>query len=85
VLTESALRDKIQTLFVEQLHLEVPSHETDLLETGLLDSMGLVDLLVHIEKTFGLSIGVEELDFDHFRSVTTIAAMVGVRMQAKNA
>lgn len=82
MLTDDALRDTITTLFVEQMNLDVPSHDTDLLETGRLDSMGLVDLLVHIEKTFGLSIGVEDLDFDHFRSVATIAAMVGTRMQS---
>ncbi len=85
MLTDGVLRDQIKTLFVQHMNVEVPSHETDLLESGLLDSMGLVDLLVHIEKTFGLTIGLEELDVEDFRSVATIAAVVGGRMQAKQA
>lgn len=85
MLTDGVLRDQIKTLFAQHMNVEIPSHETDLLESGLLDSMGLVDLLVHIEKTFGLTIGLEELDVEDFRSVATIAAVVGTRMQAKQA
>lgn len=81
--TNGALRDQIQKLFVEEMSLDVPSHDTDLLDNGLLDSMGLVDLLMHLEKTFGLTIGLEELDVEDFRSVTTIAAVVGTRLQTK--
>lgn len=84
MLTDEALRESITRLLVDQMHLAVSSHDTELLETALLDSMGLVDLLVHLEKTFGVSIGVEELDFDHFRSVASIAAMVGARMRTNN-
>ncbi len=85
VAMNGALKDRIRSLFVEQMSLDVPSHDTDLLETGLLDSMGLVDLLMHIEKAFGLTIGLEDLDVEDFRSVTSIAAVVGTRIQAKNA
>ena len=78
--TDGALRDQIRGLFSEHMNVEVPSHETDLLESGLLDSMGLVDLLVHIEKTFGLTIGLEDLNVEDFRSVATIAAVVKGRL-----
>lgn len=84
MLADGTLREAITRLLVDQMHLAVPSHDADLLETAVLDSMGLVDLLVHLEKAFGVSIGVEELDFDHFRSVASIAAMVGARMRTNN-
>jgi D-alanine--poly(phosphoribitol) ligase subunit 2 len=80
-----ALKEQIRSLFVQQMSVDVPSHETDLLEAGLLDSMGLVDLLMHIEKAFGITIGLEDLDVEDFRSVNSIAAVVGVRIEAKNA
>ncbi len=85
LMTDGVLRDRIKGLFSEQMNVEVPSHDADLLESGLLDSMGLVDLLVHLEKTFGLTIGLDELNVEDFRSVATIAAVVRTRLQAKQA
>jgi acyl carrier protein len=63
-------------MFATQLKIEVPSPETDLLNSGMLDSLGLVDLLVEIEKQFGFSIPIENLEVESFRSVATIANQV---------
>src|ERR1700716_916414 len=41
----SVALERLRALFLRHLHLEVPSADTDLLETGLLDSLQLVDLL----------------------------------------
>ena len=47
--------NRIQTqltgLLAEKLNVEVPSEETDLFETGILDSQKFVELLLHIEQT----------------------------------
>jgi acyl carrier protein len=71
-----AVTDRVQRLFVETLNLQVPSPETDLIEGGLLDSLALVELLFALEREFGVSIPLEELDIDSFRSVRTIAEFV---------
>lgn len=70
------MRARIAGLLDERLALDVPSPDTDLLDEGLLDSLGLVELLVHLEEEFGVTIGLEELDLESFRSVTTIAGFV---------
>jgi len=41
----------------------VPAPETDLLETGTIDSLALVDLLVRIEERFGVRVDLENLEW----------------------
>ncbi len=60
----------------EKLNLDVASYETELLQTGILDSMTLVELFVLIEQEFGVTISIETLEIDHFQSVNTIAQFV---------
>lgn len=66
----------IHVLLNDRLHLDVPSHDTDLIDTGSLDSFTLVELLVNVEETFGVTIDLADFDVDDFRSVRSIAALV---------
>jgi D-alanine--poly(phosphoribitol) ligase subunit 2 len=68
--------DRVQRLFVETLNLQVPSPDTDLIEGGLLDSLALVELLFALEREFAVTIALEELDIDSFRTVNRIAEFV---------
>lgn len=71
-----AVTDRVQRLFVETLNVEVPSPDTDLIEGGLLDSLALVELLFALEREFAVTIPLENLDIDTFRSVRRIAEFV---------
>jgi acyl carrier protein len=48
------------------------------------DSIGLMELVLRLEDTFGLSIPDEDLDPDIFYSVRTIASYVHSRLQGEN-
>ncbi len=63
-------------LFTQKLNLDVSSYDAELLQTGILDSMTLVELFVLLEQEFGVTISVETLDIAHFQSVNTIARFV---------
>ena len=65
--------DRVSAIFSEHLHLRVPAPDTDLFEEGILDSLGFVDLLMHLEREFGLIVTPDQLDFDVFRTVRRIA------------
>jgi methoxymalonate biosynthesis acyl carrier protein len=71
-----ALEAELTALFARDLSVLVPSTETDLLETGRLDSVGLVELLVRLEQRFGVRVELENLEIDHFRSVAAIATFI---------
>ena len=71
-----AIERQIARLFLDSLHLEVPSAETDLLATGALDSMAFVELLVRLEERFGIAISLDTVEIENFRSIQAIAEFV---------
>lgn len=73
---QAALANKMAEIIEERLSIAVPSHQADLVESGLLDSLGMVELLLAIEEEFGLKVDVEDLDLDVLRSVEQIARFV---------
>jgi D-alanine--poly(phosphoribitol) ligase subunit 2 len=68
-----ALTRRLSRLFVDRLNTEVPAPDTDLFETGILDSLRFVELLATLEESFGVQVSVEELEIDDFRSLARIA------------
>ena len=76
----SALQARIRQVFRYKLKLDVPSVDTDLFETAVLDSMVFVDLLLNLEREFGLTVALEDIEFDHFRSIEGIAQFVANRV-----
>jgi acyl carrier protein len=68
--------ERIQRLFRETLSIDVPAPDADLIELGLIDSLALVELLFAIEREFSVSLPLEELEIDAFRTVTSIGALV---------
>jgi acyl carrier protein len=70
------LVDDIRSVLRDHLHVLVESADTDLLESGSVDSIGLVELILHLEERFEVSLPMDALEIDDFRSVNTIAGLV---------
>ena len=51
--------------------------DDNLFESGLLDSLKVVNLVLTLEETFKLPLAEAELDFDHMQSVRRIALWIG--------
>ena len=68
--------ERLGAVFAESFHVEVPSPDTDLLESGILDSLQFVELLMQLEQRFSLRIKIEDIDLDDFRTLARIASMV---------
>ena len=71
---ESAIQRRLVGIFEAKLELDIPSAETDLMVTGLMDSLIFVELLFQIEQEFGITVDMESVDLDEFRSIGSIAA-----------
>jgi acyl carrier protein len=78
--TMTELRTRIARLFSDSLHRDVPSPDTDLFESGLLDSLSFVDLLVSLEREFDTTIGLDDLEVDNFRTIDRMAVFLVDRM-----
>lgn len=58
----------------------VLSEEENLLGTGLLDSVGMMTLVLFVEKEFELTIPPQDVTIEHFLSIDTIAAYLRKRL-----
>lgn len=65
--------------YIEERHLDGRAKLPDdapLLDWGVLDSLALADLMAHIEEHFGISVPLEAITPDNFRTLRTIAEML---------
>ncbi len=54
--------------------------DTDsLLASGVVDSMGVLDLVAFLEESFSIVVSDDEMLSDNFESITTIATYVSVK------
>lgn len=67
---------RLQRIFFEVLEISLPSSTTDIIASGLLDSLLFVTLLYEIEEEFGVELPLEVIDIERLRSIETIAALV---------
>jgi D-alanine--poly(phosphoribitol) ligase subunit 2 len=72
----AAVTGHLGALFAETFHIEVPSPDTDLLESGLLDSFQFVELLLQLERRFGVRVRIDDIELDDLRTLARIARMV---------
>jgi len=85
----SAVRSRIKTLLVESLHLQGTSpsdigDESPLFGDGLgLDSVDALELMVAIEKEYGIRIEGHQVGKETFTSISTLAAFVQERLASK--
>ena len=50
--------------------------DTSFLEEGIVDSMGIMELVMFVGETFGITVEDEELVPDNFDSVSRVAAYI---------
>jgi acyl carrier protein len=55
---------------------EAPAADTSFMETGLVDSTGVLEIVSFIEGKYGISVGDDEMIPQHLDSVANIAAFV---------
>lgn len=75
----TTLEARIAQIFSTSLHLDIPSVEMDLFDTGTLDSLAFVEFLLHLEREFGVAVSLEDLELDNFRTIRRIAQFVRSR------
>ncbi|MGW5878736.1 acyl carrier protein [Nocardiopsis terrae] len=62
--------------FLEQRTRQNLTSDTDLFASGLVSSMFAMELLVHVEGAFGVSVAGPDLKLDNFRSVDAMTELV---------
>jgi acyl carrier protein len=76
---ETIINDYISRELVQDPALLPLANDTSLLESGILDSLGLLRLVVFLEERFGITMGDTDLLPENFASVNTICAYLRAR------
>jgi acyl carrier protein len=69
----------VQTTVREFLANRVPgdlSPDDDIFRLGFVNSMFALQLVMFVEKQFGITVDSEDLELDNFRSLSAIAGLV---------
>jgi len=83
--TTDALLQFISDELLMGLHDDELTAETDLLLSGLVDSLGIMRLMLFIEEDFQFSVPPEDVIIEHFRSVSTLTNYLAARMDTMQA
>lgn len=75
VLTTEPVRTNLMA-FLEQRTRTAVGPDLDLFASGLVSSLFALQLVVHIEQTFGVTISGADLKLDNFRTVAAMTALV---------
>lgn len=79
-MTEPEIVERLRAFIVENFLFgdasRAPEAATSFLETGLVDSTGMLELVFFVEESFGLKIADEELIPENLDSCQRIAAFV---------
>jgi D-alanine--poly(phosphoribitol) ligase subunit 2 len=70
--SDNGLLADIRSVLRDHLKVVVESPDTDMLESGLVDSIGLVELILQLEDRFEVALPMDALEIDDFRSIHTI-------------
>jgi acyl carrier protein len=82
---ETVISDFISRELVRDPALLPLTDETLLIDSGILDSLSLLQLVVFLEERFGIVVGDADLLPENFASVTTVCAYVRAREPEKQA
>ena len=60
------------------------SFQDDLLKSGILDSLGILDLVTFVEQSFGITLSDDELLPENFQTVEHLATFVQNKISSAN-
>lgn len=73
---ERAIKEFVVREFLPGVPVEELQADYDLVQGGVIDSLGLLKVISWIEQRFGIAADDLALDPDHFRSVAAIDAVI---------
>lgn len=81
---QETLLPQIEAAFLELFSIQIDSPEQNFYDTGILDSVVLVELILHLEQRFQIELPMEALDLNSFSSVRAIANLISTQQLLQN-
>jgi acyl carrier protein len=78
---KNQLKEFIVAEFGEDKELQALAPDDDLIRQGIVDSMGVLQVVNFIEQTYGAQVADEEITVENFRTINAIANLVSQKTQ----
>lgn len=74
-----SIEDQLRVFIADETHLDgrvVLTDDYPLIERGVVDSMGILNIVSYIEREFGIEVQDEELVQRNFGTITSMARLI---------
>ena len=76
------IKEFIMTEVNPELQLTALADDEPLIESGIVDSLGVLKIMSFLDETFGIDLSSGEIKLENFKDVRTICALVDGQAQA---
>jgi acyl carrier protein len=73
---EPEITDAVRRFIAQSVNVGGLDEDENLFESGIVNSLFAVQLMTFIERTFGIEVGIDDLDIENFKSLRATAAFV---------
>ncbi len=70
------IKEFIMTEVNPDLHLTEIGDDEPLIESGIIDSLGILKILGFLDEAFGVDLGSDEIKLENFRTVRSICEQI---------
>ena len=79
------VKETVRNFINNSINIDGLGDDENLFESGIVNSLFAVQLMTFVERSFGIEIGMEDLDVENFKSVNTTAAFINRKSAGKDA
>jgi len=73
---ENGIKEAVRRFILSSINVTHLDDDDNLFESGIVNSLFAVQLMMFIEKTFAIEVGMDDLDIENFKSLNAAAAFV---------
>jgi methoxymalonate biosynthesis acyl carrier protein len=73
---KDGVKDTVRRFILSSIAVPDLDDDADLFESGIVNSLFAVQLTTFVEKTFGIEVGMDDLDMANFKSLNATTAFV---------
>jgi len=70
------IKETVRSFILSSITITDWDDDADLFESGIVNSLFAVQLMTFVEKTFGIEVGMDDLDMANFKSLNATTAFV---------
>ena len=79
---DSEITGAVRRFIAQSVNIGDLDEDENLFESGIVNSLFAVQLMTFIEKTFGIEVGMDDLDIENFKSLSATTAFVRRKRQS---